>query len=280
MFFMRVFLLLIFVVCSSFQTQDEQACKAIIADMITTISGLQTLSYDLDLSERIENKMTHAKSKVKLNVHPRRMYILIPGIGAEVLWREGENDGDALVNPNAFPYINLNLDPMGSLLRSGQHHTLHELGFSYFIKIIGGYVNKAGANFEKFFYCQGEILWDNRNCYKVYIENPDFKYFPYLTKAGESLVTIARKFNVSEYMLMEKNKLDDFGKVKPGSIIQIPNSYAQKTILYIDKVTHMPIYQKIYDDKGLFESYEYHNLKVNPKLSEEDFSRNNKSYNF
>jgi hypothetical protein len=36
----------------------------------------------------------------------------------------------------------------------------------------------------------------------------------------------------------------------------------------------------MYDDKGLFEIYEFHNLKVNPTILEEEFSEDYKDYNF
>lgn len=260
--------------------QEKTTARQIINNMISAINNMQTITYDLDLSERINGKMTDAKSRVKLNVNPRKIYVYIPKMGAELLWISNTNSGDALVNPNAFPFINLNLDPVGGLLRSGQHHTLHELGFSYFSKIIAGYVSKAGNNFDEFFSYLGDVTWDNRECYKIYIENPDFKYFTYTPQKGENLILIARKFNVSEHMLMEKNGLKDYGTVKEGRQIIVPNSYAQKTILYIDKQNYLPIYQKIYDEKGLYESYEYHNVKYNTVISPEEFTKEYKGYNF
>jgi len=275
----RLTLLLCFVAVGVY-SQVKPTARGIIKEMLNTIGTMETITYDLDISERIEDKMATAKSRVKLNVHPRKIYIYIPGIGAEVLWLEGKNNGDALVNPNSFPYMNLNLDPNGSLLRSGQHHTINELGFSYFAKIISSYVNKAGKDFDKFFHYNGDTHWNNKACYKIYIENPDFKYFAYTAVKGDNLVSVARKFHVSEYLLREKNNLRDYGNLKEGKQILVPNSYAQKTIIYIDKETFIPIYQKIFDDKGLFESYEYHNVNLNIDIAEEEFTKTYKGYKF
>ena len=52
------------------------------------------------------------------------------------------------------------------------------------------------------------------------------------------------------------------------------------TVLYIDKQYFVPLVTRVYDDKGLFESYEYLNLKVNPEIPEEEFTRKYKDYHF
>jgi len=80
---------------------------------------------------------------------------------------------------------------------------------------------------------------------------------------------------------LKKNKeIKNFGDVKPGQIIIIPNAYARKTVLYIDKNTYLPILQTMYDDIGLFEQYEFYNLQLNPKIAEEEFTKEYKGYHF
>ena len=91
---------------------------------------------------------------------------------------------------------------------------------------------------------------------------------------------IARKLNLSEYMILEKNKLSNYTSVKAGQTIKVPNMYAKKVVLYIDKINLMPIYQEVHDDQGMFEEYHYINLIVNPVLDADDFSKQNPEYKF
>lgn len=253
--------------------------KKIILDVLESIDKVKTLKYNLKLAERIKGKILNTQSVVKLQKKPRKIYLYLKG--PELLWIEGENDGKAFVNPGGFPYINLNLDPMGSLLRKDQHHTLNEMGYDYYSSILEGVLNKSGDNIDKNIVLTGEEIWNNRACYKVALSFPDFAFINYTVKKGENLIKISRKLNVSEYMILENNPtIDDYFDVKEGDIIKVPNAYAKLTVLLIDKEFMLPINTKIYDDKGLFESYEYYNLQVNPVISDEEFTRHYKGYKF
>lgn len=223
--------------------------------------------------------MLNTESVVKLQVSPRKLYLYLKG--PEVLWIEGQNNGNALVNPGTFPYVNMNLDPHGSLMRKDQHHTIHEMGFTYLRDVLGALVKKAGDKFDKYFSYTGEDKWNGRPCHKLLINYSEFAYTTYTVKKGENLVTIARKLNVGEYMILEQNKeVSDYDDVKEGDKLQVPNAYAKMVILYVDKQHHLPVSIKIFDDKGLYESYEYYTLLVNPTIADEEFTKTYKDYNF
>ena len=74
--------------------------------------------------------------------------------------------------------------------------------------------------------------------------------------------------------------VDDYNDVSEGQKIKIPIVYVKKSVLYIDKISYLPIKQVMSDDKGLFEEYEFINLKVNSPISEEEFTEGFKDYNF
>lgn len=260
--------------------KEKVTCMQVVSEMLSTINNMQTITYNLEIAERFNDKMVKAGSSVKLNTHPRKIYIKIPKTGAELLWIQGQNNGNAFVNPNQFPFINLNLDPMGSILRSDQHHTIHELGFTYFARIIGSLLVTAKNDVDRYFRYEGEQVWNGRECYKIVIENPDFKFVPYTVKKGETPISIARKLNVGEYMILERNKLKDYGTIKEGKVIQVPTSYAKKTVILVDKQLKLPLNQKISDDIGLYESYEYSNIRLNVPIADEEFTRNYKGYKF
>jgi hypothetical protein len=197
------------------------------------------------------------------------------------LWIQGTNNGDALVNPGAFPYINLNLDPYGSLMRKDQHHTIHEMGFQYLVDILKDRIKELGDKLDKYLAITGEEKYNGRPCYKLLITFPEFSWVPYTVKAGENLTIIARRLRISEYMVLENNpKISWYNDVKEGQVIQVPNAYAKMTVLLIDKEFLLPVSNKIYDDKGIFEMYDYSNLQVNPTIEPEEFTKHFPGYNF
>ena len=258
---------------------NDDKSKEIINKLLTSIDKIHTLKWTLKVIERIKGKEKHYGSSVKLCTKPRKIYINIKG--TEVLWAEGQNNGKALIHPNSFPFFNMNLDPLGSLMRDGQHHTIHEMGFSYMADIIRSFANKAGENFNDSFVYMGEEDHNNIKCYKIIMKNNQFKYVDYQVKKGETMITIARKLKVGEYMILENNpKHSGYGDLKDGEVIKVPTGYAKNVTLFIDKLYYIPIGIKVEDDKGLYEQYEYFFLQYNPKISDEEFTKTYKDYKF
>src|SRR5690606_18453639 len=100
-------------------------------------------------------------------------------------------------------------------------------------------------------------------------------------KDGENITDLAYRLNISDFMILELNKnLVDYHSVKPGQQILIPNVYAKKTILYIDKKTFLPVVQIMHDQEGLYEQYEFSNLIINPKINDEEFKSDYDEYGF
>jgi len=270
------------VLLASFSPQKKKVVynsREILNGVLESIGKIKTMRYNLQCNERIKGKMQHTESQVKLQIAPRKLYLSLKG--PEVLWLEGANDGDALINPGAFPYMNLNLDPYGSLMRKDQHHTIHEMGLHYLAEILKDGIRRAGDKFDKYFVILGEEKYDGRDCYKLSIAFPDYSWKSYTIRSGEDITSVARKLHVSEYMILEKNsEVTGFNDVKTGQTIQVPDAYAKLTILLIDKTLLLPVNNKVFDDKGLFETYEYYNLQINPPIASEEFTKDYKDYNF
>ncbi|MBS1650779.1 MAG: DUF1571 domain-containing protein [Bacteroidetes bacterium] len=256
------------------------SCKEIVLSSLNAIEGVKGLTYHLKITERGKKGFNFYESNVKYIKKPKQVYLYIKGI--EVLWLEGKNKGKALVNPNSFPYFNLNLDPMGNLMRQDQHHTLHEMGYDYFATIILNSVIKIGNKFDNIFKLMGEELINEKECYKILIDNKDFNYVDYTVGENESITSIARKLHISEYMIVEKNPKfkDYFDLIEKGRVIKVPNWYCKRALLYIDKITFLPSSIKIEDDKGLFEEYDYRSVQLNPKFDPNEFTKEYKNYKF
>ena len=264
----------------AFSQKDEISCKDVVLKSLKAIDDVKSLKYHLKITERGKKGFNFYESAVKFQKHPRKIYLYIKGI--EVLWTEGTNKGKALVKPNSFSYFNLNLDPLGDLMRQDQHHTLNEMGYDYFGAIIGYSVKQIGPKFDDIFKLEGEAKINGRQCYKITINNTDFSYTDYKVGENESITSISRKLHVCEYMILERNKKfkDYFDILKPGEIIKVPTWYCKKVEMYVDKFYFLPISMKIEDDKGLFEEYNYHFLQVNPKIEEAEFTKEYKDYKF
>lgn len=267
-------------ISSGISQKADLNCKEIVNRSLKSIKEVKGLKYHLKITERGKKGYNFYESAVKFNRNPRLIYLYIKGI--EVLWLQGQNDGKALVKPNSLPYFNLNLDPMGNLMRQDQHHTLNEMGYDYFASIIQNTMDKLDEKFDNVFSFAGEERVNNRPCYKILIDNKDFKYVDYTIGENESITSIARKFYIAEYMILEKNPKfkDYFDILKKGEVIKIPNWYARTVTMYIDQLYFLPISMKVNDEKGLFEEYNYYFLQVNPKFEEGEFTKTYKDYGF
>ncbi len=253
--------------------------QEILKNIFASIANIKTLRYNLQCNERIKGKIHHTESQVKLQIHPRKIYLSLKG--PEILWVQGEDNEDALVNPDAFPYISLNLDPFGLLMFKNQHHTIHEMGMHYLEDIMKDGLVKAENNIDKHFVILGEEVYNGHHCYRLSITFPDFSWENYIVKEGETIISIARRLYVSEYMVLEKNPVASwYDDIKAGQVILVPNVYAKLTLLLIDKESFLPLKNEVFDDKGLFETYEYLNLQVNLPISPEEFRKDYKDYHF
>ncbi|MFT4595650.1 MAG: outer membrane lipoprotein-sorting protein [Bacteroidia bacterium] len=250
--------------------------------MMTTIDGIKTVSFKLDKTERIKGKMMPGSQDVKLNVTPHQCYLKIhvPNKGAEVLYREGENKDNCKVNPNAFPYMTLNLDPDGSILRKDQHHSVKQLGFKYTGDLLNHVYTKYKSKINEFVTINGEVTYDGRKCLNITLTNKEYKIESYTVLAGENLLKIARKLRLDEYALLELNGKKNFDDVKAGQTIKVPNSLCKKIEMYIDKENYLPLYQKLYDEKGLMATYEYTKLVINPTFKPGELTTEYSEYDF
>ena len=249
--------------------------------MFEAIQAVQNVRYTLIITERVKGQTHTAVSDIKLNTNPRKLYLKNPKKGTEILWVQGENKNECLVYPNGFPYATLNLSPLGDIMRKNQHHTIHDLGFGYIAKTTKSSIFKSGLAPDKIFTYIGDIVWDNTDCYKLFASYSNFKIFSYKVEKGETISSIANEFNCGEYRILERNEwITDYNQNIEGKTILIPNNYANKTLLYINKKSNLPVFLKVYDDLGFYEGYEYHNLIVNGGIDAEEFTKGYKGYKF
>jgi hypothetical protein len=239
----------------------------VIKKTLDSVQAAKVLTFTFTRFERINGKMATSSSAIKLETRPFKLYLKTLGAdgGKEVAYGV-EKHNKAVVSPNAFPYVTLYLDPYSSLLRENQHHTIFEIGFTYFARIMAAYSLKIANKHKEFCAIDGDVEWGGRKCISVTCNYPSFAYVKYTAKKDETLTTIANRLLLSDYMMLEKNSenVSYYDDVDENEEILIPNSYCKKITFYVDKANYLPIRQMIYDDQGLFEEYHYLNV-VKPK---------------
>lgn len=277
---LTVFILITLLSLNPTQAGRQPICRQLIAGMIESIEHVKSATYTLHAAERVKGKILRASSQIKLHLSPRQLYFKNNN-GVEVLYNELINKDEALVNPNAFPYINLKLDPFRSIMRNNQHHTIFELGFHQIGGILQNAVRQSEVNFDKWFTYMGIIKFNNRDCYKIYFEYPDFKYIKYTVHKKENVRQIAQKLGIGEYRILQNNaNISYTDNIKEGRVLLVPNVYASKTLMYIDKELNLPVYIKAFDDQGFYESYEFYDLKVNMNFVPKEFEKSHQGYGF
>jgi hypothetical protein len=257
------------------------SCREIIEQMLDSIRIIKTQRYEVKSTERVGEHLLFAESRIKIESSPKKIYFNSPKKGTEILWIQGQNNNEALVHSSSIPLMNFNLDPYGSIMRKDQHHTIFDLGFQYIGLTIANTIVKAPRDFDKHFLYAGSVNFDNHDCHQIVISYPEYKYIEYITGKGETVTSIAQKLNTSDFKIRHINDLSSyFGAIKTQKKLMIPVPYSNKAILYIDKKTSIPLSIKIYDENGLFESYEFFNVVINKPFMENEFSKSFKGYGF
>jgi len=260
----------------------EVTTASIFTNMFNAIQNVKTLRYNIYAFERVDDKFTKAHSLVKLNVSPFKAYYKDLDRGIEVLWVDGKEDGDAIVNPNGFPYVNLHLSPFGKLMRKGQHQTLLRLGYAYLGDVFSHSLAKFPDAYKNNVHRLADTVWDNTACYKVDITFTQCATTPYtVTQEGETVTKIATKNYLNDYEVLTLNNISWYeDELKIGQQLQLPATYAKHVILFIDKTNNLPALIRVYDDKGLYEMYQFYNVEVNSTILDSEFTETYPGYHF
>ncbi len=274
------FILIVTLFCSF--SAFSQSGADVLKQMVTTINQMNTIMVKVDGLERIKGTNVKTSGFFKVLYKPFKVYHkqVLPVKDLEVLYVEGSNDNKALINPNAFPYVNVSLSPYSSTMRDGFHLTLYESGFKYFGSLINNLLTKYSKDLDKLVSNKGNVTVNGVKTLQIEVQLSEYKYSKYLVKKGETLTSIAKKLFLSDYMLLEKNKLGFYDKVKEDDIILVPNEYAKKIVLFIDIQNNIPVKIVVYDEVGLYEQYEFSIISINPSFQSDEFTEKFKDYHF
>ena len=251
--------------------------EQLTARMGTAIEGLKYLRCTVKAQERIEGSIHQARSVMKIGYKPLRIYIKNQK-GVEILWVAGQNNGDAWVNPAAFPYVTLSLDPKAKLMRSNQHHTVLQAGFGTISDLLRTTGLRQDLAFSRSFKYAGDSTVQGRPNYVLRSDYPQFRYVSYKAGPNETIGSVAERFGCGEFRVIERNNLTIGDKIPEGKVVQVPNAYGRRTIVCIDAKTYLPTVVQVNDDKGLFEKFDFSDAIPNQPIPAEEFTKDYKGY--
>ncbi|MET4106157.1 DUF1571 domain-containing protein [Hymenobacter sp. UYP22] len=249
----------------------------LITRLSTAIQGLKTLRCNVRAQERIEGSYQQARTLMKISFSPYKVYMRNQK-GIEVLYVTGQNNGDAWVYPNSFPYVTLSLAPNGSVMRKNQHHSTLDAGYGTIAEMLHGSSQRLDRSFEKTFRYAGDTTMQGRPAYVLRADYPQFRYVSYKPTKNESVSTISDKFGCGEYRILERNDLSPGAVVPAGKAVQVPNGYGRRIIMCVDQKLFLPLVVQVNDDKGLFEKFEFSDVVANQPIPAQEFTKDFKGY--
>lgn len=259
------------------------APRTLLVNMISSINQTKTMTFEFLGKERWGDKWISKRNLFKIQNYPRKIYLKDLDSGMELLYANGWNNGKVLANPNGFPYINVSLSPTSERVRQDQHHTLFEAGFAFMGETMTNILKRIDnekMDLNKVFKLNADITFNGRPCYNLDILYSEFTYKDFTLTKSETPRQIGLRLLVNEQMILNANGLTSHGELPAGKTIKVPTAYCPKVTLYIDKEYLLPVVQKVYDEKGLLEHYEYSKLKVNPVFAQDEFSTDFQGYGF
>jgi len=267
-----IFLSVILVLSLSFTANEalnESDAEDVYKRLNESVSAIKSMEFNLVNYERIGDVLLRGEQHVTLTTSPFQCYILMiePSNGEELIYAGEKYDFQAVYEPNGFPYLQFELDPMGDLMRKNNHHTIFDLGFNSMMKMLNFHMAESQHKLEVI-----DVVLDDKEAYKLSIDFIKFTYRSYEIVEKESISDLAERLMLNDYMLALLNDKEISDILKVGSEITIPTSYAKKIELFIDKKNGLPFSQKVFDDKGLYEHYEFSELVVNRPVSEDRFN--------
>jgi outer membrane lipoprotein-sorting protein len=262
---------------------DSMSCHTAILKMFSAIDDLNTAKFKLVSIERVENEMLTSSAVGVIQYEPKKLFFRSfdekNELLFEIMYIDGQNNNNALVSPNGFPFFNLNLNPLGSTIRNNRHLTILDAGGVYLVDMIRlglvTYSKKGDINNRL------QIAKISETETKLTISNSDYDFTTYTVKEAESMRDICYKLAVPEYKIIELNEsVSNFDDLDAGQQIIVPTVYATKFEVIIRNDDFIPTKVKIYDEQGLFASYEYLFFETNPIINSQTFNKDNPAYTF
>lgn len=254
-----------------FQENNTVSLDRLFNDIDKKMEEITSLQFNLKRTERFDGELITVENYIRFQAHPFKSMIQFLGEkkGDYLIYVPEENNGKALYIPGGFPFVNLSLDPESYLMRRTSHYTVKEIGVKFIVDQIKGNYLKWKDNFHY----RGVARINNQDYHEIEGVLDELTYVQYQVKSGETLSQVSKKHFVSECMLVEINEnIDEVDDDLEGETIRIPTCYANHILMHVNVKTLFPERILIEDKKGLFERYEYENIRINEAIDPNYFN--------
>ncbi|MFM2376704.1 MAG: hypothetical protein RLZZ165_1801 [Bacteroidota bacterium] len=202
------------VIVASGCLQGQNPARPVMDEMIHQLGNVLSVSARVKRTERLaDGTFVSGEMEFKVMYEPRlKAYVRLnhPNPGTEVLYVEGWNGNAAFVNPNRFPWINVNLDPCGSHMLNQQHHSLLCIGFRYTRGVLHYMYNNI-QDFDRQVTYLGVQQWSGRTTHLLKVSFPDYGSKAYRIQGDENLCEVEQKIFVPAAKMLELNpEVDDY----------------------------------------------------------------------
>jgi hypothetical protein len=259
-------------------TVDELLQKA-----EASMAKVQDYTAEMIKQERFKEGLHPQETMQVKFARPFKVYIKYgtPHIGREIIFVKGWNDNEIKVHKGSFPDLTVNLDPRGDMAMESNHHAVLDFGLENTIRVAAKNLRLAQTRSEGTFKVSPGAEIGGRKTWRIEATFP--KVGTQLeVKEDEDLWSIARRSGQDMYLILYVNKgIEDPDDPDEGDKIYVPRYYGSRAEFLLDQETSLPLKVTIWDWNGqVYESFEYHNVRLNAGLTARDFDPTNPAYKF
>ena len=259
---MKTTLYIVLSLMMTFGAQAQPDAHELVVTTIGKARAVRSAAYTIANTERIHGKLLSGTQQIRYNRAPLQvqMTFVHPSPGTKVSYDALSRPGKLVYDPVGFPFMKLELDPLGSTARNANHHTIYEIGFEHIASLIVSVYD----HYETVTLLPAD---DSLPTYTVNITSRYRGFKDYKVRPGETTRSLAQKLNISEYKIVELNEdIEDYGHLREGTLVSIPDNYAHDLTVAIDKSTLLPVKISLSDELGLLASYTISEIELGIKI--------------
>ncbi len=261
--FMRFLLFSVYVLLGlNAFSQNTVDCEETFEFVYSQWAGVSNMQYHSKKYERHLKDDDYAEFDFTVQRSPFKVAGRMSEKGHFILYDPIVSEKEAMYISNGFPFTNLMLDIQGKIFRGLNHYTISDAGCEFILGIIRREYQRLPENFQ----CT-RVVRNGNDEILIRAETDQFEWREYIASEGETVLSISNKLSVSAYLLIENNdNIETYAEDCNGKTIRVPSHYGQVVELYIDAKHGLPTRIANYDEKGLYESYDYTDYRFNVEL--------------
>ncbi|PLX20709.1 MAG: hypothetical protein C0599_08690 [Salinivirgaceae bacterium] len=275
------YLLLFLFAFQALQSQSiDQAAIDLLTQVDSSLSNSNGLKFKMAIYARMKGNDYNQEALFKIQRSPLKVYYRqFIDNNIELLYDETKDKEKAIINPDGFPYTNLQLSPYSSLILKRQHHNVFEADPLFTIDQLKRMFDDCLP--DKCSITISDTLVDNKPYKVLQYFNPHYKIQKVKVEEDIHILDFARKLGVNFYSIVCFNEdFDSSSEFDKGEILKVPSSYAKKILLIVNPSNNQVFEIQVFDGKGLFEKMRYLWFKKDVEFEEIDFQKENPEYNF